>query len=186
MQPWRSDNPLCRPIDRIERTILAGLIVAFLIAAPLLAILAVHLTAAAADREQRAQARWQQLTAVLTQDGSAGLVGLDGEWDTSWVTAQWTMPDGVVRTGRVAVALAARQGEHVQVWVTQAGQLTHPPLSRADVTEREIAAGALTPAALGVLLLIAGDAVRVLANRRRMADWTRAWEAAGPRWTSLR
>jgi hypothetical protein len=44
----------------------------------------------------------------------------------------------------------------------------------------------LAPIGLAVLFAIAGCAVRVLANRRRMADWARDWAATGPRWSSLR
>lgn len=207
MQPWRSgrprraqpasrrqplrsvageDNPLRRPIDRIEHFLTLGLVLAFLFGAPILAFVAARVSGAAATAELHAQDRWLSRSATLLQAGSAGLTGMYGEWDTSWVKVQWTMPDGSIRTGLIAVAENAKQGLHIPVWVTQSGQLTHPPLSSADVTDRELTAGVLAPAVFGVLLLIAGDVVRVVANRRRMAGWTRAWETAGPKWTSLR
>jgi hypothetical protein len=207
MQPWRNgrprpaqpvrrlqllrsvageDNPLRRPIDRIERALILGLVAAFLFGAPLLAVVAARVTGAAATAEQQVQDRWLLRSATLLQSGSAGLTGMYGEWDTSWVKIQWTMPGGSISTGLTAVQENAKKGQHVQVWVTPSGQLTHPPLSSADVTDREVTAGVLVPAVFGVLLLIAGDVVRVVANRRRMAGWTREWETAGPKWTSLR
>ena len=74
----------------------------------------------------------------------------------------------------------------MQVWVTAAGQLTHPPLIPAEVGQRTLVTAMAVPAGLAVVLLLAAGAVRVLANRRRMAGWGRAWEATGPRWSSLR
>jgi hypothetical protein len=179
-------NPLRRAIDRVEAAVMLGLVAAFLVGAPIAAVGAAQVTGAAATAELHAQRSWLQRSATLMQPGSEGLTGMYGEWDTSWVKVQWTMPGGSVRTGLVAVEENAKKGLHVPVWVTPSGQLTHPPLTRADVTDRVVTAAALAPALLGVLLLIAGDVVRVVANRRRMADWARAWEVAGPKWTSLR
>jgi len=179
-------NPLRRPIDRLESAIMLGLVAAFLIAAPLVAIFAGHEIGAAATREKTAQDTWRPVAATLKQPASAGLLELDGNWETSWVQVGWKLPGRPPGTGLIAVALNAKRGQHVMVWVTPAGKLTHRPLSSADVADRVLTAAALAPVALGVLLLIAGDVVRVVANRRRMADWTRAWEAAGPKWTSLR
>jgi hypothetical protein len=179
-------NPLRRPVDRLESAIMLGLVVAFLIAAPLVAIFAGHEIGVAATREKTEQDTWRPVVATLKQPASAGLLELDGNWETSWVQVGWKLPGRPPGTGLIAVALNAKRGQHVRVWVTPAGKLTHPPLSSADVADRVLTAAALAPVALGVLLLIAGDVVRVVANRRRMADWTRAWEAAGPKWTSLR
>lgn len=179
-------NPLRRPVDRLESAVLLGLVAVFVVAAPLAAVFAAQQTGAAATREQAAQDSWRQVPATLRQPASAGLLSLDGDWETSWVLAGWKLPGRAAETGLVAVALNARKGQHVRVWVTADGQLTHPPLSSAEVTDRVVTAATLAPVGLAALLLIAGCAVRVLANRRRMADWTRAWEAAGPRWTSLR
>jgi hypothetical protein len=54
------------------------------------------------------------------------------------------------------------------------------------VVEREVMAAVAAPVALALLLSITACAVRVVANRRRMAGWTKAWEAVGPRWSSYR
>jgi hypothetical protein len=180
------DNPLRRHIDKLESAVVVSLVIAFLVAAPLLTIFAVQTAGAAGARQLRAEHGWQQRPAVLTQSAAAGLVGLDGEWDTSWVTARWTMPDGVPHRGLVAVGLSARAGQRLMLWVTPAGQLTHPPLTPAEVTSREVMAAITVPVGLAVLLSVTACGVRVLANRRRMAGWTKAWEAIGPRWSSLR
>lgn len=181
------DNPLRRPVDKLESAVITGLIVAFLIAAPLLAIFAAGVVSAAGTREMQAETQqWKPVTAVLEQDAANGAIGLDGDWDTAWVKAKWTMPGGAQKTGQVAVALNARAGLRVSVWVTPAGQLTHQPLTKAEVAERTVTAAVACPAGLAVLLMVAVGAIRVVANRRRMACWAREWEATGPRWSSLR
>ena len=86
----------------------------------------------------------------------------------------------------VAVALNARAGQRVTVWVTPTGQLTHQPLTRNEVAGRTVMAAVAAPAGLALLLAIAIGVTRVVANRRRLACWAREWEATGPRWSSLR
>lgn len=180
------DNPLRRNIDKLEAAVIVGLVVAFLVGAPLLAISAVRIVGIAGAREVAAQSSWQPRRAVLTQDAGAGMIGLDGEWDTSWVTARWTAPNGQARHGLVAVGLNARAGQTVPVWVTDTGQLTTPRLTRGAVVEREVIAAFSAPAALALVLTVMACMVRAAANRRRMASWTKAWDAVGPRWSSRR
>ena len=74
----------------------------------------------------------------------------------------------------------------VQIWVTRTGQLTHPKVTGADLANRIAMGVLLAVLSAGVLLAAVAWAVRVLANRRRLASWTRAWAATGPRWSSLR
>jgi hypothetical protein len=179
-------NPLRRYVDKLESAVVVGLVIAFLVAAPLLAVFAVRAVGTAGAREVRTESGWLPRTAVLTQSAAAGLLGVDGEWDTSWVRAHWTMPDGVRGSGLIAVDLNARTGQRVPVWVTSAGRLTHPRLTRAAVAERQVIAALVVPVALALLLSVTACVVRVLANRRRMVGWTKAWEAIGPRWSSFR
>jgi hypothetical protein len=180
------DNPLRRPVDKLECAVMTCLIVAFFVAAPLLAVFAAQVAGTAGTREMQAEASWKLVPAVLTQGAAAGAIGMDGDWSTAWVKAQWTAPDGAHKAGLVAVALNARAGQRVTVWVTPGGQLTHEPLTRNEVAERTVMAALAAPAGLALLLTIAIGVTRVMANRRRMACWAREWEATGPRWSSLR
>lgn len=180
------DNPPRRGVDKLEHAVITSLIIAFLIAAPLLAIFAAGAAGAAGTTERNAESQWRSVTAILQQSAAEGTIGVDGDWETAWVKAQWTIPGGAKRTGQVAVALNAQVGQHVAVYVTPAGQLTHEPLTRAEVAERTVMAAVACPVALAVVLTIAISATRILANRRRMACWAREWEATGPRWSSLR
>lgn len=180
------DNPLRRYVDKLETAISMSLVIAFVVAAPLLAIGTVHAIGAAGARQQRAEATWRPVRANLTESAASGLIGLNGEWDTSWVTAKWIAPDGAHRTGMVPVDLNARAGQQVAVWVTPAGVLTHPPLTHTVVVDREVVAAIAVPGGLLFVLAMTAWVLRVLTNRRRMAAWTRAWEKFGPRWSSYR
>jgi hypothetical protein len=180
------NNSLRRHVDKLESAVVVSLVIAFAVAAPLLAITAVRDVGAASTRQLQAESNWKQVPAVLAQSAGAGLIGLDGEWDASWVMAKWTAPDGAHRSGLVAVDLNARAGQRVLVWVTPAGQLSPAKLTPRAVTDREVIAAMAVCVGLAALLSITACVVRVLANRRRMADWTNAWEAVGPRWSSLR
>jgi hypothetical protein len=181
-----NDSPLRRPVDKLESAIITSLIIAFFIAAPLLAIFAAGAVRAAGTREMSGESQWQPRRAVLLQSAAEGAIDLDGDWDTAWVNARWTAPVGATEHGLVAVPLNARAGQQVSVWVTGAGQLTHQPLTKADVAERTVLAAVACPAGLALLLTVAVGVTRVVANRRRMACWAREWEATGPRWSSLR
>jgi len=184
--PAGDDNPLRRPVDKLECAVITCLIVAFFIVAPFLAVFTAGVVGAAGAREMKAETSWRTVPAVLEQSAAVGSIGLDGDWNTAWVKAHWTAPNGAQKTGLVAVALNARAGQRVMVSVTQAGQLTHQPLTRDELAERTVMAAVAAPAGLALLLTIAAGMTRVVANRRRMVCWAREWEATGPRWSSLR
>ncbi len=165
---------------------MTGLVVLFLVAAPLLSIMTGRIADAAALSEQRSERTWHPVQAVLEQSASAGLNSQDGGWDAAWVNARWDIPGGKSRTGVIAVGLNARAGQRVTIWVTGSGQVTHPRLSHDDVLDGIANAVLATVAGLAVLLALAAVGARAAVNRRRMAAWERDWDVIGPRWTSLR
>jgi len=182
----RDGNPLRRGVDRVEAAALIVLAAAFLVATPLLTLLAVRLVGAAGSAERHAEQRWRQVPAVLEQSAAVGSAGLNGDWEMSFVTAHWIAPDGASRTGLVAVQLNALAGQHVPIWVTRSGQQTHQPLSSSNLSQRAALTAVGVPVGIAVLVTLAATAVHAVANRRRLAGWARAWEATGPSWTSLR
>ena len=101
----------------------------------------------------------------------------------AWVPAPWRAPDHRVRRGLVELGTAARAGQQIRVWTDPAGQLTGPPVSRRAIQSDVTLAVLITPVALALVLLMTGYSVRLLLNRRRLADWEQAWAAVGPRWT---
>ena len=87
---WGS-NPLRRKVDRIEAGIFAGLLIMFLIGAPLLAVAAGWWEHGAAVAEQRAQRSVHLVTAVLLQDVPDIVAGTG-----AWTRGLW--PGGQHRT----------------------------------------------------------------------------------------
>lgn len=175
---WGS-NPLRRKVDRIEAGIFAGLLVAFLIGAPLLAIAAGWWEHGAAVAEQRAQRSVHVVTAVLLQDVPDIAAGT-GTWDGG-ALARWPASDGKSRVGLVLDTAGAQAGSRLPIWVDGSGRPADPPLTRPDVRSRVIAAAALAPAAFAITLLAAAIWLRWLLNRRRLAGWGAAWADIGPR-----
>ena len=179
---WRLDrNPLRRVSDRIESVMLALLLAAFLIGAPLAALAGGGWAHTAAQRAQHAQSgSRQQVTAVVLT-----AVPQTGFWDPTSVTrVRWTAPDGAVVTGELPVTIGTRGGATFRVWTTRDGQLTAHPLSDAqvaDLTALGVASGA---AAVTALLVLAGTLGRWMLARRRAAAWDADWQATGPRWTA--
>jgi flavin-binding protein dodecin len=174
-------NPLRREVDRIEASIFAGLLVAFLIGAPLLALGAGWWEHGAAAAEQRAQRSVHLVTAVLLQDVPDIVVGT-GAWDAG-ALARWAAPDGKSRVGLVLDTAGAKAGSRLRIWVDGSGRQAYPPLTGHGVRARVITAAALASAAFAVMLLTVAAGLRWLLNRRRLAGWGAAWAEVGPRWT---
>ncbi len=176
-------NPLRRGSDRAETVMLGVLLAAFLAGAPFVAHAAGSWTYAGSAREAQAQqAALHQVPATLLQ-AAASVTSAGYGFDAN---ARWKAPDGRVCTGQVFVPGVAEAGSTVMVWVTQAGQLTNPPLQHGQVTGRVVSARVLAVAALAVTLLIVGWAARWALDRRRLSAWDAEWLAAGPRWSPRR
>ena len=177
-------NPLRRRIDRVEAAVVAGLIAAFLISAPVLGAAAGHWSTSAAMREQRAEMAWRLVPATVQGNSQRQIPS--GPTGTVWMMARWTAPDGQARRGWISVTPGDAAGGSVRVWVTPSGSLTWPPLRHSQVQAHIALAEWLAVLMLGLLLCLAAGAGRVLFARRRLADWNRAWRVAEPRWTRQR
>jgi hypothetical protein len=174
---WPDRNPLRRGLDRAEAAIVAGLAVAFLVAAPITAVAAGHLAYGIASRTASAQRSWHRATAVLLASAT-----VPGQFGTT-VPARWNSPPGVRHTGKVPVLANAFAGSAVTVWVDASGRLTGQPLRRSQVQGQAVMAALLAPAALGLLLGCAGLLARGALGRRRMTAWDSDWRATAPLWT---
>lgn len=180
-------NPLRRPSDRAETLIGVLLLVAFAVAVPL--------TARAAAAGTRALAEHSRLTALATRHEVTAITleKAPPAGDTSytlitqtWVSAEWTAPDGRQRTGQIQVPHSTPEGSPKRIWVTGSGDLAAPPLPETEM------GGLADRAAFGAvmvvifLFLIAGSVIRNVINRQRMAAWDAEWAATEPRWNHQR
>jgi hypothetical protein len=173
-------NPLRRGSDRAETAMLGVLLAAFLAGAPFAAQAVGAWTHATCTREAQAQqAASHQVKATLLQTAPWNTEGYGSE-----VSARWTAPDGRPRTGQVLAFSSNPAGSTVMIWVSQAGQLTNPPLQPGQVTGRTELAAGLTVAVLALVLIVAGLTGCWALDRRRMARWDAEWLAAGPRWST--
>jgi len=181
---WPDHNPLRRPVDRAEAALVAGLLAAFLVFAPLLALGAFHWASAAGHRtalRQRATAR--EVNAVLLQNAPPPVLGAMPASLTADVRARWAGPDGQVRTGVVPAIAGMRAGSSIPVWIGRAGQITNPPLMGSQVTAWAAQAAGGAPAVFAVLLGGVWVITRRSLNKRRLQAWETGWAAFGPRWT---
>jgi hypothetical protein len=177
-------NQLRRRIDKMESVLLAGLAVGFLLGAPLLALGGAQAAKAAAVSAQRQEKSWRQVSAVLQESGGAGVTAAAGDGNVVWVAARWPAPDGGTRTGVIAVNQNSRAGERVPIWVTPSGEQTNPPLSGAEVGNREVLGASIAVLGLAVVIGATAVVIRLASNRRRMEAWAADWTAASARWTS--
>lgn len=178
-------NPLRRPVDRKEARLILGLLVIFLIAAPLVAVLGAHLSYAASLRDMHAQRSWREVTATLVANAAGSSATAGSAW-TPVAEARWTAPDGHARHGILAVDGAARAGQHVTIWVDGNGQPVMSPMPKIGAVLSAVTIGLSAPAFLALLLMLAGWMVRLALNRRRLEDWEKEWNAVEPRWRSPR
>jgi hypothetical protein len=175
-------NPLRRRADRLEAAVFAGLLAGFLVGAPVLAIVAGRVTDGNELREQHSERAWRQVPATLLVS-AATVIDLASGSAVAWAPARWTAPGQRTRRGLVEVDMAVAAGQRVRVWTNGAGRLAGPPLTRQAIQLDVTLAALIAPVVLALVLLTAGGSARLILNRRRLADWDRAWDAVGPRWT---
>jgi hypothetical protein len=175
-------NALRRRSDRIESAIVAGLLALFVLGGPVSAIVAGSLVDHAMQGEVRAEQSWQRVTATLAHPGTPRLQATASDWVVQSVRASW-MVGGRTHTGYVPLASSPGKAKTVSVWVSPRGALTGPPSAYADLHLAVGLAAAGAALVLAAVLFLAGLATRLVLNRRRMADWDRAWRAVGPQWS---
>lgn len=175
---WPDGNPLRRSSDRAEAGLLALLVIAFLVGAPLIALIVWQLTLSATfTTVQARQAGWRQVPAALLADApSSGSV-------IAPVPATWTAPDGAVRTGVVYPDPGARAGTTTRIWVNASGRLMKWPVTPQQAATQADLIAAIAAPLWGMFLLAAGLLGHSWFDARRMAAWDadlRAAHLSGP------
>lgn len=182
---WPDHNPLRRTCDRAEAAIVAGLIAAFLIAAPVAGLIAGQWAySASLHAEHAQQAAHHRVTAVLLASAPAAVPTGDGKRAWPRVPVRWAAPGGAPRTGTVPAPPGARAGSTVLVWTGTAGQLTEPPLPHQPAASQAALGAVLTVVGLGLVLGCGGVLSHRALDKRRLAGWEAGWRTTGPQWTS--
>lgn len=173
---WPDHNPLRRASDRAEAGIIAGLAVAFLLGAPLIALavwqlaMSTSFTTATAER-----AGWRPVPARLVTSAPSSY-----GYDVA-VAARWRAPDGAERHGWIQVPPGTRAGTLVTVWAGPTGRLTRRPMARSQAAIQATGTAALAVPCWGLLLLVTGVLSRRVLDARRLAAWDADWEAVDRR-----
>ena len=173
-------NPLRRTSDRAQATIIGLLLMVFLAAAPLAAILAGSW--ADGPRPVAQQTRYHVAAVLLAGAPRPIAYGYGGAVDLL-ARAKWATPAGTLRTGEIPVALGEKAGRTVMIWIDAAGRLAGPPVhAAADQPLASVAAVLL----VGAVVVCAGKLGCWLLDRRRLAAWDAGWVATEPLWSFRR
>ncbi len=167
-------SPLRRTSDRVEEVGRSTCIVLALLGIPLAIAIAIGSHAEAAGKAQQIAMSSHSADAVTLEEAAVPVAAppIAG----TYVTAQWTAPDGTPRKGTLEVPAGTRSGEHISVWQNDRGELTDPPPRRSQLFVDAIFV------ALAIMLLAGGAAYvsfRVLRfglDRWRLHEWDRDWE----------
>lgn len=185
LRPGR--NPLRRPVDRIERLVMVGLLAVFAAGGTTAAIGAGRWAEHGAMHAARVQAaQWHRVPAHLLRSAAPPVGPADPSFYVSYALAWWVAPDGARRAGRIIVAAGARAGATVPLWTDASGRPTASPLARGQVAYLGLLAGTLVVIALAAFLAAAGAVARRVLDARRLAGWEAAWTVTGPQWTGHR
>lgn len=179
---WPDRNPLRRRCDRAEAAILAGLVAAFVIGAPLAAQGAARWAYDSTARAERAElSALHPVPAVLLTTST-----VQQAWSPATARARWTGPGGVRRTGQVPAPAGSPAGTQVKVWMNAAGWPAEPAPRQSQMVGNAVMAALVAVFTLALVLGSAGWLARRLADRRRLAAWEAAWRATGPKWSRRR
>lgn len=179
---WPDHNPLRRSSDRAEAGMVAILIMAFLVGAPLIALMVWRLTLDATFTTVDAwHVGWRQVPAVLLTNAPES-----GYYDSA-VPATWTAPDGSAHTGTVYPKPGSPAGTATTIWVNASGDQEKWPLTPAQATTQAGLTAACAVPVWALIFLGAGLLGRHLIDTRRMAAWDKDLRTAnlgGPASTS--
>jgi hypothetical protein len=173
-------------MDRFEGALRLLLLVGFVISAALIAPAVGHAAHVAGLRQVRQEASWRRVSAVLLQPAPTRYYGY-GTMSTYWIPGHWRAPSGASRSGRIPTTPGAIKGDRVSIWVNRSGRMMGGrPLTASMVHVRTFLAEVGAVAGLGVVLLAFVGGLRLLFNRRRLANWGIEWACFGPRWSTRR
>ena len=142
------------------------LLIAFLVGAPLIALIVWRLTLSATFTTVDARhAGWRQVPAVLLANAP------ESGYYESPVRATWTAPDGTAHTGTVYPKPGSPAGTATTIWVSASGHQEKWPLTPAQATTQAGLTAACAVPVWALIFLGAGLFGRHLINTRRMAAW---------------
>lgn len=178
---WRR-NPLKRRSDVVEAwvALVAGLVMAVGGTAAGVATSAAVEQPLLAERAERhpVSARLLENAPAVPQAADGGKAGRVP------ATVRWKAPDGSVHTGVARVREGQSAGTATVVWTDTHGRLVAEPLTQREAETRAALTGATAATGVCLATLAGQRTVRWRLDRRRAAEWERAWAEVEPRWSS--
>jgi hypothetical protein len=170
-------NPLRRRSDRIET--LAVLMTLLIFIAGLWPMVALGRQTYANGLQAELDPAHQRAIVAEVVDKPRASWRATGSWTR---TVWWTTPEGSMRTGQVVLPAGTPAGSQTKIWVDGTGRPTAFPQShqRTIVVTASTVIVAVIWTVATLSLCLAG--VRALLNRRRDAEWEKAWMLADQRW----
>ncbi|MCM2425157.1 Rv1733c family protein [Streptomyces sp. RKAG337] len=182
---WRQrrSNPLCRRSDVIESWVNLVTALALLLLLPAAAFTAgraAHAAGVQASREQRASRH--PVAAVLLENAPEAVPRAGGGSVHYDVKVRWTGVAGTVGTGTVKADSGSLRGSRATVWLDRTGRQVPAPVAGEELMSLTWVGGALGAVCSAFAIVMVRGLVRRGADRRRMAEWERAWALTAPEW----
>ncbi|MGW7373357.1 Rv1733c family protein [Streptomyces venezuelae] len=99
------------------------------------------------------------------------------------VEVRWTDREGTVHMTEARVEAGTRKGSTTDIWLNAREHATTAPKTEDAQWTTAIATGSGVAFAIWAVSGASWVTVRVVADRRRMAEWERAWAHIEPRWS---
>jgi hypothetical protein len=179
-------NPLRRGSDRVEAIVFGGLLVAAAVGAPVAATAGGQWAYASAQQAARVQREISHQVPAVVLALPAKVPGGYSVTATIPAQAQWTAPDGAVRTGEITVPADSVKGKDLTIWTDWAGTVMNPPLTPTQIADQRTFGTVVGTLLTLVTIAVAAGFTRLFMNRRRMAAWDADWEVTAPIWTRQR
>lgn len=168
-------NPLRRRTDYFEpAALLVVVLIAVVTVVLAISIAQAELRGRLAEVEREHAVKHQVVATVITKVN-------DGDGVHRSVAVRWGEPPGE-RFAVIQLPARAPVADTVPVWLDQQGQLTEPPLTRAEATQAAGVAGAGVLIGSALVTTVALTGARLWVTHRRLAAWAAEWEKVGPQW----
>ncbi|SFG88439.1 hypothetical protein SAMN05421678_109173 [Actinopolymorpha cephalotaxi] len=180
-----SRNPMCRASDRVEGLLIAVTLMAALLAIPVAIGMGrgAYDDGAARSAAQQEAGHWGTAKLLESAPGSVD-PGQDAPNPvTTYARARWQGPNGSWSEGDVPVRAGTDAGSTVRVWVDAAGQVTKPPLTPSQLSDKGVATAITALMGLELGIVVCSLLARWSLDRRRLAAWGQEWERVAPRWS---
>ncbi|MEV8015852.1 DUF3592 domain-containing protein [Streptomyces sp. NPDC086554] len=155
---------------------------AMLFVAPLAGAFAGAFTYDAAHaKAERQRADGHVVRATLIENAPAA--NSTGSRTTHPVKVRWTDRDGTAHAAVAKVEAGATTGSRTDVWLDAHARVTTAPMAEDVQWGTAIVVGGAASLVAWGFIGGAWITVRLVAHRRRMAEWEQAWARTEPRWT---